>query len=268
MEAASLRRRSDQSASTPRTDVEVLAEAILVDGLTHAAEWNGSWVVAGGTGPREAQDLYRAGLSADRIGLDDHVRVNQELVELVGLVVEVEGAVGFVDVTGSHDRPHEVPQQRVRCVHDLVGLPCLPGMGHQAGVERLVVEVAHGQRRGSGPVHLQRSVVEIAEGFASDLTVAGGLPSGHRSGMASDCRTPSKSGPRQFGSWSGRSHGRRCAHHDMEEDLLGRCGELGSVVEKCDIDAACAVGIGMRDPICAGGKELVDGPGEQTEVVA
>jgi hypothetical protein len=52
----------------------------------------------------------------------------------------------------------------------------LVAWGDQGRVERLVVEIAHGQRRRPGPMDLQRPFVEVAQGLTGDCPVR----SGHR----------------------------------------------------------------------------------------
>src|SRR5215207_1986875 len=59
-----------------------------------------------------------------------NVLVNQELVEHVGLVIEVEAAIGRAD-----NRPHRIPQERLLpCRADLGPLPGAEWMAHKGSL--------------------------------------------------------------------------------------------------------------------------------------
>src|SRR5215218_3001258 len=74
-------------------DREVVGVAVLVDRAAHPAVRPGLGIAAGAGGAGEPEDLGGVRLHPDRRVRAGHVGVGEELVELVGLVVEVERAV-------------------------------------------------------------------------------------------------------------------------------------------------------------------------------
>ena len=54
----------------------------------------------------------------------------------------------------------------------MAGAECVDDQG---GVERFVVEVAHGQGRGVRAVYLEGALVEVGQRLTGDVPVAGGL---------------------------------------------------------------------------------------------
>jgi hypothetical protein len=107
-------------------DGEVVGVAILVDGVAHAAKGPGAAVEAGGEGAVEQHDLDGVGLDLDRRVVGGHVLVDQELVQEVGLVVEVEGAV-----RGAERWPHQIPQSRSVGPQHSLPLPGAQRVGDQ-----------------------------------------------------------------------------------------------------------------------------------------
>jgi hypothetical protein len=71
------------------------------------------------------------------IGASPAAIVDQELVEHVGLVVEIEAAIGRAG-----NRPHQIPRKRFLAGRgDLGSLPGTQRMQNQGSVERFIVEV-------------------------------------------------------------------------------------------------------------------------------
>jgi hypothetical protein len=72
----------------------MVGESVLIDRLAHSAEWDwlgiDTWIDHG----RQFEDLRRCWVHFDRGVAGGHVLVDHELVQRVGLVVEVEAAVG------------------------------------------------------------------------------------------------------------------------------------------------------------------------------
>jgi hypothetical protein len=106
--------------------------------------------------------------------------VDEELVEHVGLVIGVKRS--FRD---SQRRPHQIPQGGLAVgLNDLATLAGAHSVDHHRGVERLVVEVTHHQRRRVQAVDLQRPMVEVEQRLGGNVAVAGGL------GLAATSRRP------------------------------------------------------------------------------
>ena len=146
-----------------------------------------------------------------------HVPVDEKLVEQVGLVVVVEGPVGQPEVG-----PHEVPQPGRFGLDDVTALPGAQRVGDETGVEGLVVEVTHRERGGVGSVELEGAFVEVGEGFAGDVAIAGGF------GLAAAAGGPVVAEDRPGASLGGLEvdlddlAGGVASHHDMEEHFLLR----------------------------------------------
>jgi hypothetical protein len=66
----------------------------LIDRICHSAEWDWLRIDTGIDHGWRFEDLHSSRVDLDRGGTGSHALVDQELVQHVGLVVEVEAAVG------------------------------------------------------------------------------------------------------------------------------------------------------------------------------